>query len=119
MRKFTKMMLTLALLVSAVVGVNAQSGTKTPVLLLKNGVINTTNFDITPISPSTLTTDNLYAATFTTKGDAGYYNTFKYENLDVSDYDKAVVKYTIEEGNGDWEINLPNGKFTALSLGVD
>ena len=93
-------------------------GTKTPLLLLKNGTINTTDFDVTPIAPSTLTTDNLYAATFTsTNGNPS--NTFKYENLDVSDYDKAVVKYTIEAGNGDWEINLPSGSFTALPVGTD
>lgn len=69
MRKITKLMLTLALLVAGV-GVNtlkAQDGIKTPLLLLKNGKINTTDFDITPIAPSTLTTDNLYAATFTSK----------------------------------------------------
>ena len=97
----------------------SEIGTKTPVLLLKNGAINTSNFDITPKVPSTLTTDNLYAATFTTKGAAGYYNTFKYEDLDVRDYEKAVIKYSIEEGNGEWRINLPNGSFPALPIGTD
>ena len=120
MRKITKLVLTLAILFGVVGGVNsvkADTGTKTPLLLLKNGAINTTEFDITPIAPSTLTTDNLYAATFTSKG--GYCNTFKYEGLDVSDYDKAVVKYTIEAGNGEWHINLPNGSHTALPIGTD
>ena len=117
MKRLTKLMLTLALLAMGVTGAKAEDGTKTPLLLLKNGAINTTDFDITPIAPSTLEAGNLYAATFTSKG--GYCNTFKYENLDVSDYDKAVVKYTIAEGNGDWEINLPDGKFTALSIGTD
>ena len=93
------------------------SETKTPKLLLKNGAINTADFDITPTGTSTLTTDNLYSATFTSKG--GYCNTFKFENLDVSAYDKAVIKYTIAEGNGDWQINLPSGSFTALSIGSD
>ena len=97
----------------------SEIGTKTPVLLLKNGAINTSNFDITPKVPSTLTTDNLYAATFTTKGAAGYYNAFKYEDLDVRDYEKAVIKYSIEEGNGEWRINLPNGSFPALPIGTD
>lgn len=97
--------------------VKAQGGTKTPLLLLKNGAINSSEFEIKPIAPSTLTTENLYAATFTSTG--GYCNTFKYEGLDVSDYDKAVVKYTIEAGNGDWQINLPNGTFTALPIGTD
>ena len=97
--------------------VKAERATKTPLLLLKNGVINTNDFAIAPIAPSTLTADNLYAATFTSKG--GYCNTFKYENLDVSGYDKAVVKYTIEEGNGDWHINLPNNSHTALPIGTD
>lgn len=101
--------------------VKAQGGTKTPLLLLKNGAINTADFDITPIGTSTLTTDNLYAATFTSTG--GYCNTFQYKEkpyqLDVSDYDKAVVKYTIEPGNGDWQICLPNGSFTALPIGTD
>lgn len=120
MRKITKLMLTLALLVAGV-GVNtvkAQGGTKTPLLLLKGGAINTTDFDVTPINPSTLTTDNLYAATFTsTNGNPS--NTFQYKNLDVKDYDKAVVKYTIEAENGDWQINLPSGSFTALPIGTD
>ena len=97
--------------------VKAERATKTPLLLLRNGVINTNDFDIAPFAPSTLTADNLYAATFTSKG--GYCNTFKYENLDVSGYDKAVVKYTIEEGNGDWHINLPNNSHTALPIGTD
>ena len=96
---------------------NLGTGTKTPRLLLRNGAINSSEFGITPIAPSTLTTDNLYAATFTSKG--GYCNTFKYEGLDVSDYDKAVVNYTIERGNGDWHINLPNGSHTALPIGTD
>ncbi len=100
-----------------VTSVKAQGGTKTPLLLLRIGAINSSEFEIKPIAPSTLTTENLYAATFTSKG--GYCNTFKYEDLDVSDYDKAVVKYTIEAGNGDWEINLPNGTFTALPIGTD
>ena len=104
-------------LMGGVNSVKADDGTKTPLLLLKNGVINSTEFDITPVSPSTLTTDNLYAAIFTSKG--GYCNTFKYTNLDVSDYDKAVVKYSIAEGNGDWHINLPDGSHTALTIGVD
>ncbi len=120
MRKISKLLLTLALLVAGV-GVNtlkAQDGIKTPLLLLKNSEINTTDFNITPIAPSTLTTDNLYAATFTsTNGNPS--NTFQYKNLDVKYYDKAVVKYTIEDGNGDWQINLPSGGFTALPIGKD
>ena len=83
---------------------------------MKNGAINSTDFNITPTGTSTLTTDNLYSATFESKN-GNPSNTFKYENLDVSDYDKAVVKYTIEAGNGDWEINLPSGSFTALPVG--
>ena len=39
--------------------------------------------------------------------------------MDVSDYDKAVVKYTIEEEKNEWHINLPNGNHEALPLGVD
>ena len=104
-----------------VTSVKAQGGTKTPLLLLKNGAINSSEFEIKPIPPSTLTTENLYAATFTSTG--GYCNTFQYKEkpyqLDVSDYDKAVVKYTIEPGNGDWQIFLPNGTFTALPIGKD
>ena len=96
---------------------NLGPGTKTPLLLLKNGEINSSEFDITPIGPSTLTTDNLYAATFTSKG--GYCNTFKYEGLDVSEYDKAVINYTIERGNGDWHINRPSGGNIALPIGTD
>ena len=116
MKKILLLMVAL-LTLGGVNAVKAERATKTPLLLLRNGVINTNDFDIAPFAPSTLTADNLYAATFTSKG--GYCNTFKYENLDVSGYDKAVVKYTIEEGNGDWEINLPNGQFTALPIGTD
>ncbi len=101
-----------------VTSVKAQGGTKTPLLLLKNGAINTTNFDITPIGTSTLTEDNLYAATFTTT-EKGFHNTFQYKNLDVSDYDKAVVKYTIDD-NSEWRINLPpKSTFPALPIGKD
>ena len=93
-------------------------GTKTPLLLLKNGAINSEDFDITPVAPSTLTTDNLYAATFTsTNGSPS--NTFQYKDLDVSDYDKAIVIYTIEAGNGDWNINLPSGSNTTLPIGFE
>ena len=98
--------------------VKAQGVTKTPLLLLKNGAINETDFDITPIGTSTLTTDKLYAATFKSKN-GNPSNTFQYKNLNVKDYDKAIVKYTIEDGNGDWEIYLPNGSFTALPIGTD
>ena len=110
--------MTLAILFGAV-GMNtvmAQGGTKTPLLLLKNGEINSTDFDITPVEPSSLTTDKLYAATFKSKNDNPS-NTFQYKGLNVKDYDKIVIKYTIEEGNGDWQINLPNGTFTALPVG--
>ena len=96
---------------------NFGPGIKTPLLLLKNGTINSADFDITPVAPSTLTTDNLYAATFTSKG--GYCNTFKYEGLDVSAYDKAIVIYTIEAGNGDWHINRPSGGNIALPIGFE
>jgi hypothetical protein len=118
MRKITKLMLTLVLLAVGVGGANAEEGTKTPLLLLKNGAINTTDFDVTPIAPSTLTTDNLYAATFTsTNGNPS--NTFKYENLDVSDYDKAVIKFGEPiADDGAWQINLPDDSFTALSAGI-
>ena len=92
-----------------------EAGIKTPLLLLKNGEINFTDFDITPVAPSTLTTDNLYAATFTSK--AGTRNVFKYENLDVSDYDKAVIKYSILDAN-EWRVNTPTGHF-ALPSGTD
>ena len=81
----------------------------TPLLLLKNGSINTTDFDITPTGTSTLTTDNLYSATFTSK--ANTKNVFQYQNLDVSSYDKAVIKYSIT-GSADtdeWKINKPSG----------
>ena len=98
--------------------VKAQGGTKTPLLLLKNGAINTTDFDITPIGTSTLTTDNLYAATFKSKN-GNPSNTFQYKNLNVKDYDKAIVKYTIEAGNGEWKIFLPNGSYTTLPEGTD
>ena len=91
---------------------------KTPLLLLKNGEINTTDFDVTPIASSTLTTDNLYAATFTTlKGSPC--NTFQYKNLNVSKYDKAVIKFgepIAEEGQ--WAINLPDGSHPNLSKGI-
>ena len=97
MNKITRLLATAALLLGVVGGVNsvkaAKAGTKTPLLLLKNGEINTTDFDITPIAPSTLTKDNLYAATFTSKNQTQ--NLFQYKNLDVSHYDKAVIKYSI------------------------
>lgn len=117
MRKIYKLLLTLALLVAGVGAntVKAQGGTKTPLLLLKNGEINTTDFDITPIAPSTLTTDNLYAATFTSKKQIQ--NLFQYKNLDVSAYDKAVIKYSITDAN-EWRINTPVGHY-ALPSGTD
>lgn len=92
-----------------------EEGTKTPLLLLKNGVINTTDFDITPIETSTLTTDNLYAATFTSK--AGTSNVFQYKNLDVRAYDKAVIKYSILDAN-EWRVNTPVNHY-ALPSGTD
>ena len=95
--------------------VKAQGGTKTPLLLLKNGAINTTDFDITPIGTSTLTTDNLYAATFTSKANTS--NVFKFENLDVKNYDKAVIKYSILDAN-EWRVNTNNGHY-ALPSGTD
>jgi len=116
MRKITKLLLTAMLLVAGVGTVNAE--VRTQLLLLKNGEINSTDFDITPVAPSTLTTENLYAATFTSTNNNPS-NTFQYKKLDVSKYDKAVVKYTIEAGNGDWNINLPSGGFTALPVGTD
>lgn len=118
MKKFTKLFLSFALLLMGVGGVNAEDGTKTPLLLLKNGVINTTDFDVTPIAPSTLTTDNLYAATFTsTNGNPS--NTFQYQNLDVSDYDKAVIVFGEAVANGGaWHINLPSGDNIALTTGI-
>ena len=88
---------------------------RTQLLLLKNGAINTTDFDVTPILPSTLTTENLYAATFTSKAMTS--NVFKYENLDVSHYDKAVIKYSILDAN-EWRVNTPTGHF-ALPSGTD
>ena len=106
------------MLLVAGVGVNtvmAQGGTKTPLLLLKNGAINSTDFDITPIAPSTLTTDNLYAATFTSKN--GTSNLFQYRNLDVSAYNKAVIKYSILDAN-EWRVNTPTGHY-ALPSGTD
>lgn len=95
--------------------VKAQGGTKTPLLLLKNGAINTKDFDITPIGTSTLTTDNLYAATFTSK--AKTCNVFKIENLDVKNYDKAVIKYSILDAN-EWRVNTPVTNY-ALPSGTD
>ena len=117
MKRFTKLFMTLAMLFGAV-GMNtvmAQGGTKTPLLLLKNGEINSTDFDITPIAPSTLTTDNLYAATFTSK--ANTKNVFQYLNLDVRAYDKAVIKYSILDAN-EWRVNTPTNHF-ALPSGTD
>lgn len=91
---------------------------KTPLLLLKNGEINTTDFDVTPIASSTLTTDNLYAATFTSTNGTPC-NTFQYKNLDVSKYDKAVIKFGEPIADADaWQINLPDGSFTALPKGI-
>ena len=110
-------LITLLTLLGGANSVKAENGTKTSFLLLKNGEINTTDFDVTPISPSKLTTENLYAATFTSKG--GYCNIFKYGDLDVSGYDKIVIKYTIEDGQGDWMINLPDNSYPALPTGVD
>lgn len=98
-----------------VTSVKAQGGTKTPLLLLKNGAINTTDFDITPIGTSTLTTGNLYAATFTSKATAK--NVFKFENLDVKNYDKAVIKYSILDAN-EWRVNTPVNHY-ALPSGTD
>lgn len=98
-----------------VTSVKAQGGTKTPLRLLKNGVINETDFDITPIGTSTLTTDNLYAATFKSK--ANTCNVFQFKNLDVKNYDKAVIKYSILDEN-EWRVNTPNGHF-ALPSGTD
>ena len=88
---------------------------KHPMLLLKNGAINTTDFDITPISPSTLSTDNLYAATFTSIHKTS--NLFQYQNLDVSAYDKIVIRYTITDAN-EWRVNTPTGHY-ALPSGTD
>lgn len=98
-----------------VTSVKAQGGTKTPLLLLKNGAINETDFDITPIGSSTKTTDNLYAATFTSKAQTK--NVFQFLDLDVKNYDKAVIKYSILDAN-EWRVNTPNGHF-ALPSGTD
>ena len=95
--------------------VKAEEGIKTPLLLLKNRAINTTDFDITPIGTSTLTTDNLYAATFTSK--ASTKNVFQYQNLDVRAYDKAVIKYSILDAN-EWRVNTPVNHY-ALPSGTD
>ena len=92
-----------------------EDGAKTPVLLLKNGAINTTDFNITPIAPSTLTTDNLYAATFTSKATTS--NVFQYQDLDVKAYEKAVIKYSITDAN-EWRINTPIGHY-ALPSGTN
>lgn len=86
----------------------SSSETKTPVLLLKGGEINTTDFTVTPIAPSTSDKDNLYAATFTTTSDQK--NAFQYKNWDVSAYDKVVIKYSITD-NSNWGINLPQGGY--------
>lgn len=118
MKRLSTILCTLALLL---VGASYASASeiKTPILLLKNGAINTTDFAVTPIAPSTLTTDNLYAATFTsTNGNPS--NTFQYKDLDVSQYDKIVIKFGEKlTEDGAWQINLPNGSFTGLSAGID
>ena len=96
----------------------AEKGIKTPLLLLKDGEINTADFTVTPVTPSTLTTENLYGATFTTlKGSPC--NTFQYKKLDVSKYDKAVIKFGEPIADADqWAINLPDGSHPSLSKGI-
>ena len=97
---------------------SSKAEVKTPLLLLKNGAINTTDFDVTPIASSTLTTDNLYAATFTSTNGTPC-NTFQYKNLDVSKYDKVVIKFGEPIADTDaWKINLPTGGFTSLPTGI-
>ena len=118
MKRLSTILCALVLLFG-VVGVANASEIKTPILLLKGGTINTTDFTVTPLAPSTLTTDNLYAATFTsTNGNPS--NTFQYKDLDVSQYDKIVIKLgeTLTE-DGAWQINLPNGSFTGLPAGIN
>ena len=88
MKIFTKLLFTLALTLVGLGGVKAAE-IKTPILLLKNGEINTTDFTVTPIAPSTLSTDNLYAATFTPINNLQ--NTFQYKNFDTGDNDKIVI----------------------------
>ena len=113
MKKFTKLLLALTLCVLGVGSANAEDGTKTPILLLKNGEINTADFDITPIAPSTLTTENLYAATFTSKGDLK--NAFQYQNMEVGENDKIVVKFGSPCPSG-WNIHAygAQGNFESL-----
>ena len=110
-------MLVLALLVVGG-GVNSvKADSKTPLLLLKNGAINTTDFEITPTGTSTLTTDNLYSATFTTAGDQK--NAFQYKSWNVSAYDKVVIKYSITDDSS-WGINIPAGGYPpSLPKGAD
>ena len=112
MRKFTKLMLTLMLLVAGV-GANAQDGTKTPIKL--TGAKN--NPTIEPIAPSTL--DDLYAATFTPTAD--FSNIFQYKpfSVDFSQYDKIVIEFGGDNGvQGNWNINLPDGNFKQIAAGT-
>ena len=103
MKKITKSILALAMLMVGATSVSAQDGTKTPILLVgSDGELTTADFDIVPISPSTLDKTNLYAATFTPKGD--FKNAFQYKNMAVGDNDKIVVKFG-EAVAGDWKIN--------------
>jgi len=65
-----------------------------------------------PIAPSTL--DDLYAATFTPTED--YSRIFRYQNLDVKEYDKIVIKFQTAV-SGDWRINMPDGSYPQIAVG--
>ena len=69
----------------------------------------TGNPTIVPIAPSTL--ENLYAAMFTPTED--YSRMFRYENMDVKDYDKIVIKFK-SAVSGDWHINMPDGSYPSI-----
>ena len=107
MKIFTKLLFTLALTLVGLGGVKAAE-IKTPILLLKNGEINTTDFTVTPIAPSTLSTDNLYAATFTPINNLQ--NTFQYKNFDTGDNDKIVIKFGSAVPSG-WHIHTYGGQY--------
>ena len=115
-----KKLLLLGLMLLGMAGaVSAQKVATKPLPLLKEGAINTADYNIEPVGTSTLTTDNLYAAKFTsTNGQPS--NVFQYKNLDVSKYEKIVIKFgeTITEGAA-WRINLPDGSFTELPNDVN
>lgn len=72
----------------------------------------TGNPTIVPIAPSTL--DDLYAATFTPTED--YSRIFRYQNLDVKEYDKIVIKFQTAV-SGDWRINMPDGSYPQIAVG--